>query len=433
MPRRGGLILISAGPYSPCDEVPTNATRWQRPVLGMAKADAEAMNQAARPAILALGFRVFFLGAGAWAAAAMIVWLLTLEGGVSLPTALDPLTWHTHELLFGFVAAAISGFMLTAIPNWTTRLPVRGLPLALLFLLWLAGRAAVAVSVPIGAPIAAAIDVAYLATLFVVVAREIMIPRHWRNLPVAGLVGLLAIANLLVHLEVLGAVETGALGFRLGMATVVFLITLIGGRIVPSFTLNWLRKQRDDALSAPFGMIDRIALAATALAGVAWVAAPDTRLSGALSLLAALANAVRLARWHGHRTLSEPLLWVLHLAYAWLAAGLALLGVSALVPDIPQTTALHALTAGAIPMMILAVMTRAILGHSGRALTAGHGTTAIYGAVSLAALLRIASPLLGTAETAAIIVAGALWAAGFLTFLGLYGPIMVKRRSRAAA
>ncbi len=391
------------------------------------------MNRAARPAILAMGFRVFFLGAGAWAAAAMIAWLFTLELGVFLPTALDPLTWHTHELLFGFVAAAISGFMLTAIPNWTARLPVRGLPLALLFLLWLGGRAAVAFSAPLGAPVAAAIDVAYLATLFVVVAREIVIPRHWRNLPVAGLVGLLAIANLLVHLEVLEAAETGALGLRFGVATVVFLITLIGGRIVPSFTLNWLRKHRDEVPSAPFAVIDRLALAATALAGVAWVAAPDTPLSGALTLAAALANAIRLARWHGHRTLGEPLLWVLHHAYAWLAAGLALLGVSALVPEVPQTTALHALTAGAIPMMILAVMTRAILGHSGRALTAGHGTTAIYGAVSLAALLRIVSPLLGSAETDAIMVAGVLWAAGFVTFLALYGPIMVRGRRRAAA
>jgi uncharacterized protein involved in response to NO len=375
------------------------------------------------PAILGVGFRPFFLGAALWSLAALTLWIAALAGGWSLPSAFDPLTWHGHEMVFGYVAAVIAGFLLTAIPNWTGRLPVRGSMLGLLFGVWLAGRAAVAVSALIGPLAAAVIDVSFLVVFCGLVAREILVGRNWRNLPVVAIVGGLAGANLLVHLEFLDLAATATLGLRLGIAVVLVLITLIGGRIVPSFTRNWLKKRGAGALPAPFGHLDRLAIAITLATALAWVAAPDSRATAIAGLLAAAVHAVRLARWRGRRSLAEPLVWVLHLGYAWLVAGFALLGLSLLGLGPPPTAALHALTAGAMGTMTLAVMTRASLGHSGRPLTAGPGTTAIYGLVTAAALLRVAAPLQGGASLAVTGLAAACWIGAFGLFVALYGPL----------
>lgn len=213
------------------------------------------------PALLRQGFRPFFLGAGTWSVAAMALWILTLQGYVAIPTAFDAVGWHVHEMLFGFVVAAIAGFLLTAIPNWTGRMPLQGVPLAGLVAVWLVGRLAVYVSAWIGAGIAAALDLSFLALLLAVVLREILAGRNWRNLPIpVVLTGLLA-ANALTHLDAAGIAATGALGQRLAIGIVILLISLIGGRIVPSFTLNWLKKRGEARLPARFGPADRVALA----------------------------------------------------------------------------------------------------------------------------------------------------------------------------
>jgi uncharacterized protein involved in response to NO len=190
------------------------------------------------PVFLQEGFRPFFLGAALWSALALCLWLGSLVGHVALPTAFDALTWHGHEMIFGFAVAAVSGFLLTAIPNWTGRLPLQGGPLAVLALTWLAGRAAVTVSAWIGAPLAAAVDLAFLILLLMAVLREVAAGRNWRNLPMPMALGLLIAANLLVHLEALDVAETAALGLRLAMSVLLMLIALVGGRIIPSFTRN---------------------------------------------------------------------------------------------------------------------------------------------------------------------------------------------------
>ena len=250
-----------------------------------------------------------------------------------------------------------------------------------------------------------------------------------------GALSLLLIGNLLVHLGALGIAQTAALGNRLGIATLVMLITFVGGRIVPSFTRNWLvREQPGSAAPAPFDHVDRAVLALTALALALWVAVPETRAAAVGELVAGAALALRLLRWRGHEAWREPLVWSLHLGYAWLVVGFLLLGADGLGLFLPSSTALHALTVGAIGTMTLAVMTRASLGHTGRPLTAGTGTTTIYLLVTLAAILRLTAPLADAAQLLLLDLAGAAWSGAFGLFVVLYaGPLALPRVAREAA
>lgn len=354
--------------------------------------------------LFSAGFRPFFLLAAAWAAIAVPVWLAAYVHGYALHGPLPALFWHGHEMVFGFGFAAVAGFLLTAIPNWTGRLPVRGLPLALLALLWFAGRIAMLI------PGMALIDLAFSAALIIVVARELIAGRNWRNLPMLAALALLFAGNLLFHLGVYA-------GLRLGIATLCMLIALVGGRIVPSFTRNWLAKARL-APPAPEGALDRIALVVTLIALAAWVGRAP--FSSWLLVAAGLALAARLSRWRGLSTVREPLLFILHVGYGWLALGLILLGL-----DPGSSAALHALTLGAIGTMTLAVMTRASLGHTGRALVADRATLAIYGLVTLAALLRVASPFAGAQAVLVTSLAGVAWSVAFATFAVHYGTFLI--------
>ena len=371
------------------------------------------------------GFRPFFFLAGAWSAIAVAIWLAMLAGYLDPPSALDPVSWHVHEMVFGFAAAAIGGFILTAIPNWTGRPPVAGAPLAGLAAAWLAGRIAIAWSAPIGAGLAAVLDLAYLVALCAIAAREIVAGGNWRNLPIVAVIGFLAVCNLLVHLERLGAGETAAMGNRLGIAVILLLVTVISGRITPAFTRNWLRARDDTAEPRGAGWPDGVTIAATALAGLCWSLAPIWSGTGVVAILAAVAHVVRLAGWRGHRTLAEPLLLVLHLGSLWMVAGFALLGASVFVDGLPRSAALHALTAGAVGTMILAVMTRASLGHTGRELKAGAGTTTVYALVTLAALARVLSPVVTEAQANMLILSGVLWIGAFSLFTVLYAPLLL--------
>lgn len=370
------------------------------------------------------GFRPFFLAAGLWAAVAVALWLPLLKGELYLATAFAPVAWHAHEMIFGFAVAAVAGFLLTAIPNWTGRPPVAGMALAALALLWLAGRLAVLASAAIGPLPAAAVDLAFLAALAAVVAREIVASGNWRNLPISSGLLILLAANALMHLEALGWAATAALGQRLGLAVLLMLISLIGGRIVPAFTRNWLAARGATRLPAPFGTLDKAQLATTLAALLGWVAAPEARPVGLLLLAAALLGAARLSRWRGAATLPEALLAILHVGYGWLVLGLALLGAALLTPAVPATAALHALSAGAVGTMTLAVMTRASLGHSGRALAADGATRLVYGLVTGAALLRVAAPFLDELYLGLLAASSGLWIGAFALFVVSYLPIV---------
>ena len=381
-------------------------------------------------ALFSAGFRPFFLCAAAWSALAIPLWLLTFANTAAVPTALAPAVWHVHEMVYGYGAATVAGFLLTAIPNWTGRMPLQGGPLVLLVAIWFLGRLAILVSARIDdAQFAAICDLAFPVAFLTVVAREIAVGRNWRNLPMVAALALLLAGNALVHAEALGWSATAALGNRIGIATLLMLISFVGGRIVPSFTRNWLAKQQPNtAAPASFDAVDRVALALTALALVMWIVAPDTAFASAAEFAAGLAQAVRLVRWRGGGTWREPLVLVLHVGYGWLALGFILLALSGLVPSLPSTAALHALTAGAIGTMTLAVMTRASLGHTGRALTAGSGTIAIYVLVNLSALLRLVAPFGGSQYLLLLSLAGAAWTAAFGLFVLIYSPALMQPR-----
>lgn len=393
------------------------------------KAAQRPRRRYAGPAFLSHGFRPFFFFAGVWAALAVFIWVLVFAGALVLPSAFDPLTWHVHEMVFGYAAAAIAGFLFTAVPNWTGRLPVHGVPLAGFAALWLAGRFAVLGSGWIGAWPTAVIDVAFLTALAAVIAREVVIGKNRRNFVVAGIVAVLAAANVLTHVEVLGIAPTGSIGLRLGIAVVVVLIALIGGRVTPSFSSSWLRRQGAPPPDVAVTHVDRVGLVAVAAAMSAWVVVPEARGTGGLLVFAGGLTLYRLARWRADRTLGEPLVWVLHLGYAWLALGLVLLGGAIGFDVFGMTAALHALTAGAIGTMPLAVMSRATLGHTGRPLVANRVTTALYLCVSAAAILRVLSPVLGGMEIPALHLSATLWIVAFGVFALTYAPMFFGARS----
>ena len=357
------------------------------------------------PPLLTAGFRPFFLAAGGWAVLAMAAWLPLLFGEIELPSRFDPLTWHIHEMLFGFVMAAVGGFLLTAIPNWTGRPPVSGTPLMVLVGLWLLGRIVCVFSAAIPLPLVIVTDLAFAVALETVAAGELMAAGNRRNYPLLAPVVVLAVANLLMHLQF-------TLGWRLAISVVIVLISVIGGRIIPAFTRNWLAARGITPLPPAAGMLDRIALFTLHAGMIGWTFLPEWSPLGALLLLAAVLNLVRLVRWRGIATIEEPLLLVLHVGYLWLVAGIALLGLSLISDAIPMQAAIHALTAGAMGTMTLAVMTRATLGHTGRVLRADKVTLVIYGLVSASALVRVA----------------AAWVGGFALFVAEYSPMLVAPR-----
>jgi uncharacterized protein involved in response to NO len=378
------------------------------------------------PALFSYGFRPFFLFGALYAALAVVMWLPAYMGELTIPTAFVPRDWHVHEMLYGYVSAVVTGFLLTAIPNWTGQLPLQGKPLVALTIAWLAGRFAVSFSGVIGWLPAMIVDASFLLLVAAVALREILAGGARSNLKVVVLISLLAVGNACFHVE---AHVAGLANYstRLGLAAVIMLITLIGGRIVPSFTRNWLARENPGRLPASFGRFDMIVIALSALALAAWVAVPDAMPAGILLLMAGVLQAVRLARWAGDRTHGERLLLILHIGYAFVPIGLVLTGLAAL-EVVPAAAGIHALAGGAIGTMTLAVMTRASLGHTGRALHASNGTQAIYAAIVLAAAARIAAALAPEHAMAFLIAAGVFWTAAFAGFAVIYGPIVALAR-----
>lgn len=376
------------------------------------------------PALLRGGFRLFFLGGAVWAIVALIVWVLAFTGYTTLPSSFDPLAWHRHEMLFGFVGAVIAGFLLAAIPNWTGCIPIAGAPAAALFFLWLVGRLAVLFSGAISPVAAMLIDVSFFIVFAGVAAREVIAAKN-RNLPIVALVLLFGLANCLDHLGAVFLLIEPATGSRAAIGLVALMISVIGGRIIPAFTRNWLAKRGDaQRLPATFSSFDGCVIAATAASFLLWILWPASTLAGAILLVAGALQALRLFRWAGSRTVRDPLVFVLHLGYAWLPTGMALLGASILLHAIPASAAIHALTAGAMATMILAVMTRATLGHTGRELKAGGATVLIYGFITLSALLRVLSSLGGIPYMGGVEASALSWCAAFLLFVIVYGPFL---------
>jgi uncharacterized protein involved in response to NO len=382
--------------------------------------------------LLANGFRPFFLLGSVYAGLAILVWLPVFYGELTLTSALAPRDWHVHEMLYGYLPAVITGFLFTAIPNWTGRLPLQGTPLLTLVIVWIAGRLAVTFSAETGWLVAMLIDASFLLLVAAAAAREILAGRNWRNLNVVVLVLLLLAGNVAFHLEAHfhGAADTG---IRIGIAVVVLLISLIGGRIIPSFTRNWLVRENPGRLPAPFGRFDIIVVAIGALALVGWIVSSANRFTGTALVVAGLLHLVRLARWAGDRTWRERLLLILHVGYTFVPLGF-LLNAAAAFGIVPVGAGIHAWMAGAAGTMTLAVMTRATLGHTGQQLTASATTQAIYAAIIVAALSRVCAVIDPAHSEPLLHLAAFTWAAAFFGFALSFGPLLAgadRRKARA--
>jgi uncharacterized protein involved in response to NO len=343
---------------------------------------------------------------------------------LTLPTAFSPLDWHIHEMLYGYLPAIMTGFLLTAIPNWTGRLPLQGWPLAVLVAIWIAGRIAVCVSGIIGPLAAGAIDVLFLLFVAAAAAREVIAGSNWRNLPPIFILLIFLAGNVIFHIEDYQT-RHAEFGSRLGIAAAIALISLIGGRVVPSFTRNWLARENPGRLPMRFGRFDLVMLSVSVLALVSWIVRPEWLGTAALMLLASVAQVARLSHWAGDRTVRDPLVLILHIGYAFVPIGFAMLAVAALFPRmVPDSAGIHAWTVGAIGTMTLAIMTRASLGHTGQPLVAGPLTQSVYSAIVVAAILRIAAAALPSAVLPLLHAAGAAWVAAFWMFAIGYGPLL---------
>jgi uncharacterized protein involved in response to NO len=393
--------------------------------------DAPLAQGASVRAVLSYGFRPFFLLGAAWAVIALAAFVAALAGAVSVPAGgLALARWHAHELLFGFVVAAIAGFLLTAVPTWTSSQPVRGLPLAVLCVLWLAGRVVLWPWLGLQGSPFILVDAAFLPALAAAVGIAVVRARNYRNFQFMLFLLLLGAADcvfLATQLGWLAPLPFDPLRFAANL--VLLMIAVVGGRIVPLFTRNALLRARIKVDMAPNPWLERALIAALAAVIVVDLARPESALAGGVAALAAVLLGAGLSRWHGHRTLSMPIVWILHAGYAWLAIALAL-KAAWLLGSVPWAANwLHALTAGAFGTMILGVTTRVALGHSGRELVVAKAIAAAYVLVITGAALRIAAPIILPAQYVAVLAAAAVaWAGAFVIFLLVYSPILVTPR-----
>lgn len=381
-------------------------------------------------ALFSYGFRPFFLAASAYGCGAMAVWLALYGGGFSLPIAVSGSLWHGHEMLFGYGTAVLAGFLLTVTPNWSGATPHQGRILMLLAGVWAIGRLAYWLSGLLPVWVVAVADLAFLPALLAIIAPPLMTEKTGRQRVFLLIVVLLFAANLFTHLDMLGVVDGGFRpGLLFGANIFILLITLLGGRIIPGFTANIQRRAGGLAGVRSPAFVSRAAIVLTVLYGAAELAGEGSALVGGLALAAAVAHAVRLVGWQPFSTLKHPILWILHLGYFWIVIGLALKGAAAFTDVIPPASALHALTAGAVGTVTMAVMSRASLGHTGREIVAPGPIVAAYGLITAAALLRVAAPAIAPDAAALAVVASALlWTAAFALFVVVYAPILVRPR-----
>lgn len=375
-------------------------------------------------------FRPFFLGLAVYTALAVPLWIGVWFGAVPAPGWLAPTWWHGHEMVFGFIAAAIAGFLLTASPVWTGGPALTGTPLALLFGLWVSGRVLMSVAGSVPAGVVAAVDVAFLPFVAVAVVRTLWGSGQRRSYAVVGIVTVLALANAVMHAEALGTVSGWAgRALRFAVDAIVVLLLVIGGRITPAFTQNALRRAGLELSVRSRPWAGALAIAGAAALALVTLLAGRSPVTGTLAAFAGLTAGVRVAGWRSWHTRSEPLVWSLHAGAAWVVVGLLLVGASDLGAAVPATAGLHALTAGAMGGTILAVITRVGLGHTGRALVLPRGMVWSYALVHAAAAVRVVAPFLEAEIQRGLLgVSGLAWAAAFALFAIQYSGILTKPR-----
>lgn len=382
---------------------------------------------------LSFGFRPFFLVAGVYAALVMMAWIAWLalhnaNAVILSPTiAVAPHLWHAHEMLLGFTAAVITGFMLTAVPGWTGARRVAGLPLAVLLTAWVAGRLVIWFSAFLPAVLVAAIDMLHLPLLAGTVAIGLIKRPAPRNVIFLGLLLILIIANGAVHAEWMQLTDdTASWGLAVAMITTILLIVILGGRVVPAFTRNAMIRRGDkNGYPRSSGLLDKASIASTALVLACYILVLPDWITGTTAGLAAVTNLARWALWRWQSVLHDPIVWSLHLAYVWIPIGMAATSVALLGNWLSHGAALHILAIGAVGGMTLAMMTRAPLGHTGRQLVVIWPVAATYLMIAAAAILRsFGLELLPDYYFPVIFMAGGLWISAFVIFVVVYAPIL---------
>lgn len=387
----------------------------------------------AHPVIFRDGWRVFFMAAGLYAVAALGVWLVWAAGLADLPFSPGPIGWHAHEMIFGFAAAAIAGFFLTAVPNWTGAPPASPRLIAVLAGLWLAGRVAVWFAMLLPAWLVAVVDLVFLPVLAGTMLGQLLHKPKPQNLMLLAVLALMWVSNVMVHLDWIGVAALEPQGTRGGLLLICAMIAILGGRVTPAFTRNALLRSNPAAPTPVSRRPADVAGIALALltAVLAVLGAPDA-LTGTAAAAAGIVAGLRLAGWRTAATLRQPILWVLHASYGLLAAGLVAWGL-ALWGVGNEIAALHLLGVGAIGGMTLAMMSRASLGHSGRGLEPSGLLVAGYAMLPAAAVLRwAASTWPGSFHFVGTVVAGGLWVAGFALFVVALWPVWTTPRGAGA-
>jgi len=379
--------------------------------------------------LFAYGFRSNFFLAGLAGLLLVPLWALSFVWDVPLGSGWPPTLWHGHEMLFGFIASAIAGFLLTAVPSWTGQKGFAGRALIVLAVLWLSARLLIASSKLWPPLLTAAVDLAFLPALAVLIALPLLRERN-RNTPLLIVLGLLWLTNLVFHFAVIRNNPPRAIHTLIvGIDIVLILVTVIGGRIVPAFTTAALRQQGITGVVQSKPVLTVLAVASMGLVLVGDVFWPDRPIAGLIAGVAACIQVLRLLQWGTFRTLRQPIVWVLHVGYAWLPVGLGLKAVALLTGSAFAAFWLHALTIGALTTMIMAVMTRASLGHTGRALTVGPLITVAYLLLSAAAAIRVFGLSPFRLNYPVVIAWSALfWTMAFAIFVGVYSPILWRPR-----
>ncbi|WP_334128090.1 NnrS family protein [Sneathiella sp.] len=380
------------------------------------------------PAFLSYGYRTFFFLGALFAGLSILVWVPLFFGHLSLHSDFAPADWHTHEIYFGYLAAIVTGFLFTAIPNWTGRPPVRGVPLLLLALLWFAGRLAIVFSASLGWVATMVVDLLFLAAILAIITNEIIAGKNWRNLMVVVPFSLLLLANICFHLEA-HFEASSYYSRRLAMMAAIILIMLIGGRIIPAFTRNWLMRQAPGRLPVAFNRFDGMAIGISVLALIMWIIFDTGMIAATLFFPAAVLQFLRLARWQGVRTFSDPLVLVLHVGYLFIPVGFLLLALAGFFPySFPALAGIHALGVGAIGVMTLSVMVRATLGHSGSPLIAGVRGSLVFLCVVLAGVTRIISEFIPEFYTILLYSSAVFWMLAFLGYAFSFSPQIFRAR-----
>ena len=380
-------------------------------------------------ALFAYGFRPFFLLAGLYAVVSIPAWLWLYRTGASPLASMPPQLWHGHEMLFGFVGAAIAGFMLTAVPSWTGSRGFAGWPLIGLTVIWMLGRAAFAAASHVPPAILVVAELAFLPGVFALVAPPVLRTMN-RNLPLLFVLAAFWCLDAAFLWAVIDA--NTMLARQLLLATlgvVLLLITAIGGRIVPAFTANALRVRGIDVTLRSRPAVEKVVIATMVALALADLAQAPPALSASIAGVAALLHLLRMSGWQTRRTLRDPIVWILHAAYLWLPVGLALRALHTLGGFDFAAHWIHALGTGAAATMVLAVMTRAALGHTGRPLQVAPAIVWSYGLLIAAGILRVFGPaVLPAAYPATVTLASIAWTAAFLLFVYVYTPVLLLPR-----